>query len=60
MEHTENIINPNKGLIPSLLKVFYMFELRLIDDRDKVEAIDIRCINCKKRTGLYLRTSTLE
>ena len=31
MEHTANIINPNKGLIPSLLKVFAMFELRLID-----------------------------
>ena len=48
MEHTENIINPNKGRIPSLLNVFAMFELRLIDDRDKVEAIAIKCINCKK------------
>ena len=36
MEHTENIINPNKGLIPSLLKVFSIFELRLIDYRDKM------------------------
>ena len=60
MEHTANILNPNKGLIPSLLKLFAMFELRLIDDRDKVEAIAIRCINCKKETGLYLGTSTLE
>ena len=60
MEHNANIIIPNKGLIPSLLKVFAMFELRLIDDRDKVETIDIRCINCKKETGLYLGTSTLE
>ena len=25
IEHTANIINPNKGLIPSLLKVFAMF-----------------------------------
>ena len=37
-----------------------MFELRLIDDRDKVEAILIICINGKKETGLYLVTSTLE
>ena len=37
-----------------------MFELRLIDDRDKVEAIAFRCINCKKETGLYLGTSILE
>ena len=35
-----------------------MFELNLIDDKDKVEAIDIRCINGKNGTGLYLRTST--
>ena len=60
MEHTENIINPNKWIMPSLLKVFDMFELRLIDDRDKLEAIAIRCINCKKEIGLYLGTSTRE
>ena len=60
MEHTENIINPNKGLITSLLKVFFMFELNLIDYGDKGESIYIRCINCKKERGLYLVTSTLE
>ena len=48
MEHTANILNPIKGLITSLIRVFAMFELRLIDDRDKVEAIAIRCISCKK------------
>ena len=37
-----------------------MFEFLLIDDGDKLEAIAIRCINCKKETGLYLGTSTLE
>ena len=37
-----------------------MFELRLIDNIDVVEAIDIRGINCKKETDLYLRTSTFE
>ena len=37
-----------------------MFELHVIDDRDKVEAIAISCVNCKKETGLYLGTSTLE
>ena len=60
MEYTANILNPNKGIIPSLFKVFAMFELRLIDDRDKLEAIDIRCTNCKKPTGLFIRTSTFE
>ena len=37
-----------------------MFELSLIDDRYKVEAIAIRFINSKKETGLYLRTPKLE
>ena len=37
-----------------------MFELSLMDDKDEVEAIYIRCINCKKETGLYLITSKFE
>ena len=37
-----------------------MVELRLIGDRDKLEAIGIRCINCKEEMDLYLGTSTLE
>ena len=37
-----------------------MFELRFIDDRDRLADIAMRCVNCKKETGLYLRTSTLE
>ena len=60
MEHTANILKPKQGLITSLLKVFSMFELSLIDDRNKVEAISIRCINCKKETGLFLTTLILE
>ena len=39
MEHTANILNPNKGLITLLLKVFAMFDLCIIDARDKLEAI---------------------
>ena len=37
-----------------------MFELYLIDDRDKLDSISIRCTNCKKETVLYLTTFTLE
>ena len=48
MEHTANILKPKQGLITSLLEVFAMFELFLIDDRNKLEVIAIRCINCKK------------
>ena len=60
MEHTANIINPKQGLIISLLKAFDMFEFCLIDNKDKVEYMAIRCINCKKETGLYLTNFTLE
>ena len=37
-----------------------MFELRLIDDKDKLDTIAIWCINCKKATGLFLIQSTFE
>ena len=37
-----------------------MFELRLFHDRDKLEAVAIRCINCKKEIVLYLGTPKLE
>ena len=50
MEHTANILKPNKGLIPSLLNIFAGFEFFFIDYRDKEEAISIRCIHCKKET----------
>ena len=50
MEHTASIINPNTGAIPSLLKRFAMIELRLIDDKEKLDAIAIKCINCNKET----------
>ena len=60
IEHTANVINQNKGLFPSLLNVFFMFQLCLFDDKYEVEIITIRCINCKKETGLYLINSTFE
>ena len=53
IEHTANIMNPNKGIITSLLKAFSIFEFRLIGDKEKLDVLAIRCINCKKETGLY-------
>ena len=53
MEHTANILKPNKGIIPSLLKLFEMFELRLIDYKYKLDAISISCIKNKKATGSF-------
>ena len=60
MEHTENITKTNKGVIYSLLRVFSMFELRLIGDKEKLDVISLRCINCKIETVLFLITSTFE
>ena len=60
MEHTTNIMRTNKGLISSLLKVFAMFDLHLIGDKEKLDVIAIRCINGKKETGLYIQNSTFE
>ena len=37
IEHTSNILNPNKGIISSLLKVFVMFQLCLFDDKEYEE-----------------------
>ena len=51
-------MNTKKRIIPSLLKAFAMFELRLIGDKEKLDIIAIRCINYKKETGLYLQDST--
>ena len=60
MEHNAYIIKPEQGLISSLLKLFAMFDFRLIYDRDKVGDIAIRCTSCKKERCLYLGNSTLE
>ena len=60
MKHIENIMKTNNGLISSLLKVFAMFELRLISNEEKLDVIAIRCINCKRETSLYLKNTTFE
>ena len=52
MEDTENILKPNKGLIPSLLRVFAIFQMRLFDYKYEVEIINI---SCKKSMGLFFK-----
>ena len=53
IEHIANILNTNKGIIPSLLRVFAMFQFILIDDKDEVETISIRCINYFKKGVIF-------
>ena len=56
MEHNANILKPKQGPITSLLNIFAIFELRLIDDGNKMEAIVIRCVNCKKK-HVYIKNN---
>ena len=59
MEHTENITENNNGLISSLLKVFAIFELRLSYKVGILDVVSLKCINCKRETGLDLKISSL-
>ena len=57
MEHTENKIQENKGLISSLLKMFSMFEIRLSFGNKELDVFSNKCIICKRETGLDSETS---
>ena len=65
MKHNENTLEPSKSLIPSLLKVFAMFQLltfynKNIEEENDVEAIASKCRKFNKDTGLHLKDTTIE
>ena len=43
-------------LTSSLLKMFSMFEIRLSYVDDDLYIVSLKCINCKKETGLNAET----
>ena len=43
-------------LTSSLLKMFSMFEIRLSCGDDNLDTLSLKCINCKKETGLKSKT----
>ena len=43
-------------LTSSLLKMFSMFEIRLSCGDVNVDTVSLKCINCKKETGLKSKT----
>ena len=49
-----------KGLISSLLKVFAIFELHLSYKEGNLDVVSLRCINCKRETGLFLKNNTFD
>ena len=64
-ENTEGIIETYISLIPSLLKIFAMFQIRLFhfkhnDEENVVQTIAIKCINCDRITGLFLKVKTVK
>ena len=65
MEHTAGIIETYISLIPSLLKVFAMFQMCLFyykhnEEWSVIEAIAINYSNCDRRTGLFLKVNTVK
>ena len=60
MKHTDDNIETWIPMLPTLLKVFLMFKMRLWYDNGNIEEhvaenIGIRCSNSGKTTGVYLK-----
>ena len=65
MEHTASKIKTYISLLPSLLKVFEMFQMRLLyfelnEEDNVVEAIAIKCCNFHISNGLFLKDKTVK
>ena len=56
MEYTRNLAH----LTSSLLKMFSMFEIRLSCGDDDLDIVSLKCIKCKKETGLNAETGFKE
>ena len=56
MEYTGNIMQYDTHLTSSLLKMFSMFEIRLSYGDNDMDKVGLKCINCKKETGLTAET----
>ena len=65
MGNAASIIGTDISLIPSLLKVFAMFQMCLFyykhnEEWSVIEAIAINYSNCDIRTGLFLKVNTVK
>ena len=58
MEYTENDMQDDNHLKSSLLKMFSMFEILLSCGDDDFEIVSLKCINCKRETGLMQKLAT--
>ena len=56
MKYTGNIIQDDTHLMSSLLKMFLIFEIRFSYGDNDLDVFSLKCINCKKETGLNSET----
>ena len=56
MEYTGNIMQDDMHIMSSLLKIFFMFEICLSYGDKDFDTLCVKCINCKKETGLNSET----
>ena len=57
MEHIGIIMQDDTHLISSLLKMFSMFEIRLSYWEKYLDTLSLKCIHCKRETGLDPETN---
>ena len=60
MEYTGNDIKNDTPLTSSLLKMFSMFEIRLSVGDVNLDEVYLKCINCKRTTGLKTKSGFKE
>ena len=56
MEYTGNDMQDDTRLTSSLLKMFSFVEIRLSCGDVNLDTVSLKCINCKKETGLKSKT----
>ena len=56
MEYTGNDIKNYTPLTSSLLKMFSMFEICVSVGDINVDEVSLKCINCKRSTGLKIKS----
>ena len=57
MEYTGNDMKNDTHLTLYLLKMFSMFEIRLIVEDVDLDSVSLKCINCKREAGLNTKSS---
>ena len=58
MEYTGNDMQDDTHLTSSLLKIFSMIEIRLSCGDDNLDKVFLKCVNCKKETGLKAKLAS--